>query len=90
MAARWTSQALAEGMRLGSGSRASAGAVPEADPAPESVVTSLAGFAESGSALTTLDGFADVGSVVTSLAGFDGAARPHPPGGRRATPAAFK
>ena len=29
-------------------------------------------------------------SVVTSLAGFAGGCRPHPPGGRKAMPAAFK
>ena len=48
------------------------------EPAPESVVTSLAGF-ESGA-----------GSVVGLLAGFAGGSLPQPPGGRTAMPAAFK
>ena len=69
----------------------------------ESVVTSLAGFAGSESVVTSLAGFAGLESVITSLAGFAGSEsgitslagsaggrRPQPPGGRSATPAAFR
>src|SRR5262249_10561521 len=49
--------------------------LPEDDP-PESVVTSMAGFAQSK-------------SVVTFMAGFAGARRPHP-GRHTTTPAAFR
>src|SRR5947209_12633312 len=60
MASRWTSQALADGLRLGC----------IANSAPKSVVTSLAGFAESGLVLTPLPGIAGVESVAASSAGF--------------------
>src|ERR1700740_547912 len=72
--------------------------LPEGD-APGSVVTSLVGFAVfafssqegvSGSGLTGMAGFAGSESVVTPLAGFARVRRPHPPGRRTVTPAAFK
>ncbi len=52
--------------------------IAAAELAPESVVTSLAGFASGA------------GSVVGLLAGFAGGSRPQPPGGRTAMPAAFR
>lgn len=52
-------------------------ALAERSGGPESVVTCMAGFEGSG-------------SMVTPLAGFAGARRPHPPGRRTATPAAFR
>src|ERR1051325_752852 len=77
---RYDSQALEVGLRPG-------GAV--ANSAPKSVITSLAGFAVGGSRLTGSAALAASESVITPLAGFAGV-RPHLPGGRKATPAAFK
>ena len=70
--------------------RGTATGLSVADSAPKSVVTSLAGFRQSGSTLASLAGFAGAESVITSLAGFAGAARPQAPGGRSATPASFR
>src|ERR1017187_1885901 len=91
-------QALAEGLRPGFGSEAEGAAA--ANSAPKSVITSLAGFAQTGSSspagngfapaesvITSIAGFESAGSMITSMAGFAGEARPHPPGGRRAIPA---
>jgi len=50
----------------------------------------MAGFARTGSAAAPLTGFPAAESVITSLAGFAGDCRPQPPGGRKATLAAFK
>jgi len=68
---------------------------------PNPVVTALAGFALfafafplverfSGLGLTVLSTWPASDPVVTSLAGFAGARRPHAPGGRTPTPAAFR
>ena len=53
------------------------------------MITSLAGFAGSVLSVAWSDGLAGTRPVITSLAGFAGG-RPHPPGGRTATPAIFK
>ena len=75
------------------------------DTTPNPVVTSLAGFSLFAFAFSLVERFSGLGlvlglavlstrpasdPVVTSLAGFAGARRPHPPGGRTPTPAAFR
>jgi hypothetical protein len=79
MKSRWGAQALALGLRLGSAG------------APESGVTSLAGFETAGGWEVSGSGV-ETGSEsgVTSLAGFAGGRRPQAPGGRTPMPAAFK
>src|SRR5260370_37044717 len=85
MTSRYGSQLLTERWLLayGVGSAGRSGA-------PESVVTSLAGFERSGPSNASGPGFGGWRSVVTSLAGFASARPPQPPAGRTATPAAFK
>ena len=56
-----------------------------ADSAPESVITSLAGFAGLGRRWPR-QAVCPRESVITSLAGFAGGCRPQPPGGRKAMP----
>ena len=64
---RYGSQALDDGLRPGRG--VGGGATRPANSAPNSVITSLAGFAEGGSKMIWSAGFASE-SVITSLAGF--------------------
>src|SRR5712692_1817059 len=83
---RYGSQALIDRVLLGCVLVASA----EPTGSPESVVTPLAGFAESPSGIASLAAFGGPESVVTSLAGFAGPRRPQPLGGRTPIPAAFR
>src|SRR5271157_893343 len=79
MKSRKGSQALALGLRPGAGTRR------------ESGDTALAGFGlPAGPAAVGASLNSAPKSVDTSLAGFAGGRRPHDPGGRTATPAAFR
>ena len=75
IASRKASQALAEGLRCGPGSCSAAGWLRNCPPEPVG---------------TSLTGSAGLESVITPLAGFAGGRRPQLPGGRIATPAAFR
>src|SRR5471030_1285580 len=82
MTSGYGSQALAEGLRPGFG--ASSAAPLALNSTPESVVTSMAGFAGATSPTEVPDAFPGAESVITSMAGF-GSFRPQPPGGRNGT-----
>src|ERR1035437_3491773 len=88
IASRYGQQALAEGLRPGGGSGTTV--APAANPAPKSVIGSLAGFGGNGSGVAPLAGFIAAESGITSLGGFAGDCRPQPPGGRKAILEAFK
>ena len=62
---------------------------PGAGTGSESGDASLAGF-DAGVGVTPWPVLKSAGSGDTSLAGFAGGRRPHAPGGRIATPAAFR
>src|SRR5579864_1582591 len=85
---RCGAQELADGLRPGCGWGEAVKLT--SDSAPKSVITSVAGFAGTGSLLTSGAGFSGAESVITPLAGFAAGCRPQLPGGRKAIPAAFK
>ena len=68
IASRYTTQALAEGLRPGFDSSAD-GTMPS-NCVPESVVTSMAGFGSATSAASNVGDCASAESVITFMAGF--------------------